>query len=115
MRTHGHRAARIDPLDIIHREEVAAINPKRYGLTEDDKKFDVNGIIWTRPITKGDEGEGDKWTLKEIEQHLRAVYVGNIAYEVGTYCNCAYTHLTQSVLSICTLRRRQNASGSLIS
>ncbi|KAJ3513296.1 hypothetical protein NLJ89_g3024 [Agrocybe chaxingu] len=62
MRTHGHRAAKIDPLDLIHREEVAALSPARYGLRA--------------------EGEGDEWwTLKQIQEHLRNVYVGNIAYE----------------------------------
>ncbi|RXW18551.1 hypothetical protein EST38_g7302 [Candolleomyces aberdarensis] len=83
MRIHGHRAARIDPLDLIHREEVTALNPNRYGLglSEEGMKelFDVNGIIWTRGIGQGEEEE--LWTLEEIVKRLRGVYVGNIGYE----------------------------------
>lgn len=80
MRTHGHRAARIDPLDLIHREEVAALSPARYGLVDDEKKYNVNGILWTKRV--GELGEEEEWwSLKEITEHLRKVYVGNIAYE----------------------------------
>jgi probable 2-oxoglutarate dehydrogenase E1 component DHKTD1 len=80
MRTHGHRAARIDPLDLIHREEVAALFPARYGLVDDEKKYNVNGILWTKRV--GELGEEEEWwSLKEITEHLRRVYVGNIAYE----------------------------------
>ena len=83
MRTHGHRAARIDPLDLIHREEVAALSPERYGLVDDNAKYNVNGILWTKRVGEALEGEGEEWwTLKQIREHLRKVYVGNIAYEV---------------------------------
>lgn len=81
MRTHGHRAARIDPLDLIHRDDVAALSPARYGLTDPDEKFDVNGILWTRRVGQGSD-EPEMWTLREIEEGLRRVYVGNIAHEV---------------------------------
>ncbi|KAG5644201.1 hypothetical protein DXG03_008864 [Asterophora parasitica] len=80
MRTHGHRAARIDPLDFIHREEVAALDPKRYGLTDDSKKYNVDGILWTTPVG-GDHSSEKWWTLAEITRHLRSVYVGRIAHE----------------------------------
>ncbi|KAF8069209.1 dehydrogenase E1 and transketolase domain-containing protein 1 [Lyophyllum atratum] len=80
MRTHGHRAAHIDPLDIIHREEVAALDPKRYGLSDDSKKYNVNGIIWTKPLGQSHSSE-EWWTLREITRHLRSVYVGRIAHE----------------------------------
>ena len=80
MRTHGHRAARIDPLDLIHREEVAALSPARYGLVDEEKKYNVNGILWKRV---GELGEEEDWlSLRDITKHLRKVYVGNIAYEV---------------------------------
>lgn len=83
MRTHGHRAARIDPLDILHREEVAALDPARYGLTDPSQKFDVNGIVWTKPVGyQGANADTEQlWTLEEIVRHLRTVYVGPIAYE----------------------------------
>lgn len=77
---HGHRAARIDPLDLMQREDVAALPPARYGLADPDAAYDVDGILWTRPI--GPEGAGaERWTLKDIERRLRAVYVGRVAYE----------------------------------
>ncbi|PFH44882.1 hypothetical protein AMATHDRAFT_165196 [Amanita thiersii Skay4041] len=82
MRTHGHRAATIDPLDLIHREEVAALNPARYGLTDENAKYNVDGILWTKPVGHtGSNEDGEWWTLKEITRHLRDVYVGRIAYE----------------------------------
>lgn len=80
LRTHGHRAARIDPLDLLQREEVAALNPARYGLVDTKQKYNVDGIVWTTPV--GAEGETtNEWTLDQITKHLRAIYVGNIAYE----------------------------------
>ncbi|KAL4266844.1 alpha-ketoglutarate dehydrogenase family protein [Pleurotus pulmonarius] len=83
MRTHGHRAARIDPLDILHREEVAALDPARYGLNDPSQKYDVNGIVWTKPVGyQGASADTEQWwTLEEIVRHLRTVYVGPIAYE----------------------------------
>jgi probable 2-oxoglutarate dehydrogenase E1 component DHKTD1 len=79
LRTHGHRAARIDPLDLLQREEVVALDPTRYGLDDPSRKYDINGIVWTHPV-QHDTGRTD-WSLEEITQHLRAVYVGRIAYE----------------------------------
>ncbi|KAG1729579.1 thiamine diphosphate-binding protein [Suillus lakei] len=74
LRTHGHRAASIDPLDLLRRERVAALDPMRYGLDDPDRTFDVNGILWT--------GEDKReWTLDNITSFLNSVYVGRIAYE----------------------------------
>jgi probable 2-oxoglutarate dehydrogenase E1 component DHKTD1 len=82
MRTHGHRAARIDPLDLIQRDEVAALDPKRYGLIDESKTYNVNGILWTKPVGSYSGAEEEWWTLREIKRHLRNVYVGRIAHEV---------------------------------
>ncbi|KAJ7644236.1 Transketolase, pyrimidine binding domain-containing protein [Roridomyces roridus] len=82
VRTHGHRAASIDPLDLIHREEVAALDPRRYGLSDDDKKYNVNGILWTGPVHTSQRQDMDEWwTLRQVTEHLRSIYVGRIAYE----------------------------------
>ncbi|KAJ7134754.1 dehydrogenase E1 and transketolase domain-containing protein 1 [Mycena epipterygia] len=82
VRTHGHRAARIDPLDLIQREEVAALDPRRYGLVDDERKYNVNGIVWTRPVDTIQQEDPDEWwTLRQVTEHLRAIYVGRIAYE----------------------------------
>ena len=80
MRTHGHRAARIDPLDLMQREEVGALDPSRYGLTDPSKKYPIDGIIWTNPDGPN-LTSNENWSLKDITDHLRAIYVGNIAYE----------------------------------
>ncbi|RPD70915.1 dehydrogenase E1 and transketolase domain-containing protein 1 [Lentinus tigrinus ALCF2SS1-7] len=79
LRTHGHRASRIDPLDLLQREEVAALNPERYGLVDPSQTYDINGIIWTRPV--GEDSGPEYWPLEKITRHLRDVYVGRIAYE----------------------------------
>jgi len=83
LRTHGHRAARIDPLDILQREEVAALDPTRYGLFDEEQKYNINGIIWTNPIGSqpAQPASGEWWTLGEITRRLRSIYVGRIAYE----------------------------------
>jgi hypothetical protein len=115
MRTHGHRAAHIDPLDLIHREEVAALSPERYGLTNPEQRFNVNGILWTKRV--GEEGGEEWWTLSDIRDHLRRVYVGNIAYEV---CSVIFVPLDVEgdmvyfCSSICTPLPSPSASGSLI-
>ncbi|KAJ7505194.1 Transketolase, pyrimidine binding domain-containing protein [Mycena galericulata] len=82
VRTHGHRAASIDPLDLIQREEVAALDPRRYGLVDEEKKYDVNGIVWTRPVDTSQREDAESWwTLRQVTEHLRAIYIGRIAYE----------------------------------
>ncbi|KAI0266214.1 dehydrogenase E1 and transketolase domain-containing protein 1 [Gloeopeniophorella convolvens] len=80
LRIHGHRAARIDPLDLLQREDVDALDPKRYGLVDGAKTYDVNGILWTKRVGEAPE-DAEPWTLRDITGHLRAVYVGRIAYE----------------------------------
>lgn len=80
MRTHGHRAAHIDPLDLLQREEVAALDPTRYDLTNRKQMFAVDGIVWTKPAGQNLSSSED-WSLEHIVSHLRSVYVGNIAYE----------------------------------
>ncbi|EJC99190.1 dehydrogenase E1 and transketolase domain-containing protein 1 [Fomitiporia mediterranea MF3/22] len=80
MRTHGHRAAHIDPLDLLQREEVAALDPSRYGLENPKQTFPVDGIVWTNPAGPN-MPSSEVWPLERIVSHLRSVYVGNIAYE----------------------------------
>ena len=77
---HGHRAARIDPLDLLDRDDVGALDPKRYGLVDSSKSYDVNGILWTKRVGEAPE-TAEHWTLRDITNYLHAVYVGRIAYE----------------------------------
>ncbi|KAH8110036.1 dehydrogenase E1 and transketolase domain-containing protein 1 [Phellopilus nigrolimitatus] len=80
MRTHGHRAARIDPLDLLQREDIAALDPTRYGLVDPKQTYPVDGIVWTNPAGPNTPST-EAWPLERIAAHLRSVYVGNIAYE----------------------------------
>jgi 2-oxoglutarate dehydrogenase complex dehydrogenase (E1) component-like enzyme len=80
LRIHGHRAARIDPLDLLQRDDVDALDPNRYGLIDTSRAYDVNGILWTKHVGEAPD-EPELWTLREIVNHLRSVYVGRIAYE----------------------------------
>ena len=80
FRTFGHAAAKIDPLDLLRREHVPALDPARYNLTDPNKEYNVNGIIWTKPIGSNEE-QDEWWTLSKITQHLHATYVGGLAYE----------------------------------
>ena len=73
-------AAKIDPLDLLHRERVPALDPARYNLTDPNKEHNVNGIIWTKPIGSNEE-QDEWWSLSKITQHLHATYVGGLAYE----------------------------------
>ena len=82
IRMHGHRAAQIDPLDLLQRDEVAALDPTRYGLVDTSQKYNVNGIIWTGPFGSHGQGDHEEWmTLGEVTSHLRSIYVERIAYE----------------------------------
>jgi probable 2-oxoglutarate dehydrogenase E1 component DHKTD1 len=76
------RAASIDPLDLLERDNVNALDPTRYGLKDANTKFDINGIIWHDFGSLGNPSSKEvMWSLAEIVDHLRSVYVGRIAYE----------------------------------
>ncbi|QRW05238.1 2-oxoglutarate dehydrogenase E1 component [Ceratobasidium sp. AG-Ba] len=86
VRIHGHRqvaqAASIDPLDLLERDDVNALDPTRYGLKDAGAKFDINGIIWHDFDSLGNPSSTPAmWPLSEIVDHLRTTYVGRIAYE----------------------------------
>ena len=49
---------------------------------DDNKKYNVNGIVWTGPVnTSQREDEDEWWTLGQVTEHLRNIYTGPIAYE----------------------------------
>ncbi|KAG8904913.1 hypothetical protein FRB99_001011 [Tulasnella sp. 403] len=82
VRQHGHRAAKIDPLDLLQRDEVNALDPARYGLSNPTQAYPVDGILWNTQLPKGhDQTSQPTWQLKDIVSFLREVYVGRIAYE----------------------------------
>ena len=70
----------------MHREEVAALDPSRYGLADRSQSYNVNGILWNKPVLQGDEpaaqvAEDDHLTLDDIVKRLRSTYIGRIAFE----------------------------------
>ncbi|KAG8726457.1 hypothetical protein FRC12_023388 [Ceratobasidium sp. 428] len=101
VRVHGHRGASIDPLDLLERDDVNALDPTRYGLKDGNTKFDINGIIWHDFASLGNPSSTQvMWPLADIVNHLRTVYVGRIAYE---YMHCPskaerlwFSHLLES-------------------
>ena len=66
----------------MEREEVAALDPARYGLTDRNKLYNVNGIVWLNSVEDRIAGRMETLLpLSEIVHHLRSVYVGRIAFE----------------------------------
>ncbi|KAJ2964596.1 hypothetical protein NQZ79_g439 [Umbelopsis isabellina] len=79
-RTHGHRGANLDPLDIMQREEVLALNPERYGLTDAKKTYNLAGILHVNQ-SKHDKSSKEEASFETILHHLQSTYCGRIAYE----------------------------------
>ncbi|ORX36355.1 Thiamin diphosphate-binding protein [Kockovaella imperatae] len=101
FRKHGHRAARVDPLDLMNRDEVAALSSSRYGL-DSSTSYPLQGILHVPsssskpqspkeastagpPRTESGEGTDVSWNLEKITEHLMRTYVDRIGYE---YIHC---------------------------
>ncbi|KAK4687422.1 putative 2-oxoglutarate dehydrogenase E1 component DHKTD1, partial [Tremellales sp. Uapishka_1] len=86
--SYNQTAYEIDPLDLMDRDPVGALDPGRYGLVL-DKRYPLQGILHVPPShansipTRSETGEGseESLTLQEIEEHLHKVYVDRIGYE----------------------------------
>ncbi|KAI0039596.1 hypothetical protein FA95DRAFT_1612453 [Auriscalpium vulgare] len=59
LRTDGHRAARIDPLDLLQREHVPDLDPARYGLSDTAHAYDISGILWAGESEAEAHSRGD--------------------------------------------------------
>ncbi|KAL0089060.1 hypothetical protein F4703DRAFT_1839178 [Phycomyces blakesleeanus] len=79
-RTHGHRGAHLDPLDIMQREAVLALKPERYGITDTKQVHPLAGILHVTE-SKQDPSAKQEADTETIINHLNSVYCGNIAYE----------------------------------
>ena len=102
-RTHGHRIAPLDPLDQLRRERVAALEPSRYGLSDPDATYDVNGILWT----SGERAPEKPWALRDITNFLNVTYVGSIAYEyMNLTCQTERQWFSQLIESQSTMSTR---------
>ncbi|KAJ1883898.1 hypothetical protein LPJ66_010874, partial [Kickxella alabastrina] len=75
-RSTGHRATDLDPLGIQKIMTIPELDPARYGLTDADQKFNIDGII------EAPSADGSKtMTIAEIKQALEHIYCGKVAYE----------------------------------
>ncbi|RUS14432.1 hypothetical protein BC937DRAFT_93843 [Endogone sp. FLAS-F59071] len=79
-RSHGHSGAYLDPLDIMERKNVLALDPSRYGLTDPHKVYNLSGILHVNE-SKTDKSSRDEAPFGVIIEHLKKVYSGRIAYE----------------------------------
>ncbi|CAG8608971.1 10192_t:CDS:10 [Paraglomus brasilianum] len=79
-RIHGHRSAFLDPLGIMDRAEITAIDANRYGLSDPHKIYNLDGIIHVNESESSFESKREA-TLEEITTHLKNVYCGRVAYE----------------------------------
>lgn len=99
-RRHGHRAAKLDPLDLVERAEVPALDARRYGfklpdsfdvradlkssvlpdepLPDATKPLDTRGILDFPPELK-DNGEGR--SIEQIATWLEETYCQGVGYE----------------------------------
>ncbi|KAK4700936.1 hypothetical protein P7C70_g5306, partial [Phenoliferia sp. Uapishka_3] len=95
---HGHRAAKLDPLDLADRPNVPALDPRRYGFNIDPKTFRDEFVSEAQPrlgdlisanTTVSLEGimdwpggaNGGEKTVEEIAKRLGEVYSSGIGYE----------------------------------
>eukprot|EP00834_Sanchytrium_tribonematis_P005647 NODE_356_length_8904_cov_1.034412.p1 type:complete len:728 gc:universal NODE_356_length_8904_cov_1.034412:2064-4247(+) len=81
FRQHGHKAAKIDPLDMTAPEDVKDLHLYRYGFDEKDTtKLDVKGILHLgKP---GNPSQGlPKASIRDIYKYLKSIYCGRIGYE----------------------------------
>ncbi|CAG8496484.1 15859_t:CDS:10 [Acaulospora morrowiae] len=73
-RTHGHRAADLDPLGIMELEKVLALDHTRYiDNTDPNKLYNLSGNLF---LSSKEEAP-----LGVILDHLKKVYCGKVAYE----------------------------------
>jgi probable 2-oxoglutarate dehydrogenase E1 component DHKTD1 len=76
-RTHGHRLASLDPLDLTPQDGsvLPELDPARYGLYAGDT-FDLAGIL-----SLGENVKNTNVPLESVIQHLSRTYIGRIGFE----------------------------------
>ncbi|KAJ2783207.1 hypothetical protein GGI18_003541, partial [Coemansia linderi] len=75
-RTTGHRATDLDPLGIQKKQAIPELDPARYGLTDPDQMFDIDGILTVKA-----ENGSTMMSVAEIHQALIDMYCGHVAFE----------------------------------
>ncbi|WP_159887422.1 2-oxoglutarate dehydrogenase E1 component [Paenibacillus puerhi] len=74
IRTYGHLAADIDPLEISAEADVQLLEPEYYGITPADLAALPTELVWDGPHPE----VGDGWAAIQL---LRKAYTGTIAFE----------------------------------
>ncbi|KAJ2158562.1 hypothetical protein GGF46_003681 [Coemansia sp. RSA 552] len=75
-RSSGHRATDLDPLHLQKPQTMPELDPARYGLSDPDAKFNIDGIL----AAAAKDGSATA-TTSEIHQMLRDIYCGHVAFE----------------------------------
>lgn len=88
FRTHGHRVAQLDPLGLQRPTPVTALNPERYGLTDLEQVFDLQGILHVGASSDPTVARSQA-KLSTVLAHLHRTYCGRIAYEFNYIPNDA--------------------------
>jgi 2-oxoglutarate dehydrogenase E1 component len=73
IRSHGHLAARINPLDEKEKNNPL-LSPEKYGLSDDDLKAIQAKVVWT-------EAPEDILTAFDAMKQLIDIYTNSLSYE----------------------------------
>ncbi|KAJ2196446.1 hypothetical protein GGH18_001623 [Coemansia sp. RSA 530] len=75
-RSVGHRATDLDPLHLQQQPSIPELNPARYGLSNMNEQFNIDGILEMPP-----KGGSKTASIAEIHQTLVDIYCGHVAFE----------------------------------
>ncbi|KAJ2582958.1 hypothetical protein IWW49_005479, partial [Coemansia sp. RSA 1797] len=73
-RSVGHRATDLDPLHLQQQPSIPELNPARYGLSNMNEQFNIDGILEMPP-----KGGSKTASIAEIHQTLVDIYCGHVA------------------------------------
>ena len=80
FRSHGHRQANLDPLNLTPDEKVPELDISRYGLPPTGTTFNLGGIVHVGK-TSDPSISRDKAPIETIIKHLKESYCGRIGFE----------------------------------
>ncbi|PIA18857.1 dehydrogenase E1 and transketolase domain-containing protein [Coemansia reversa NRRL 1564] len=75
-RSTGHRATDLDPLGLQKKQTIPELDPARYGITDPDARFNIDGILAVPVRDKSGYS-----SAAEIHQALNDIYCGHVAFE----------------------------------
>ncbi|KAI9139185.1 thiamine diphosphate-binding protein [Paraphysoderma sedebokerense] len=97
-RTHGHKAAKLDPLGMDSKSVFAELDPARYGVIP-GKSYNIKGILHVGKTTDPSVAR-EQASAETIMKHLQSCYSGRIAYEFTHIPNASerrwFAHMIES-------------------